>query len=132
VKIFRLFSVRKEPTRKRGRLVLPPAEYQILIISVFRRDNYKCRCCKLRRPLHAHHVKYRSQGGDDAEYNLLSLCEACHEAEHDRYLLIEGPTGWPEGKALDCNGPLTFKTLGGWTPGERTRKKKRTTENVET
>jgi predicted restriction endonuclease len=38
--------------------------------------------CERRRGEHAHHVQFRSQGGDDAAYNLLWLCRICHDAAH--------------------------------------------------
>jgi 5-methylcytosine-specific restriction endonuclease McrA len=29
-----------------------------------------------------HHKKLRSQGGDDSELNLMTLCNSCHSNEH--------------------------------------------------
>ena len=50
--------------------------------AVFSRDNYTCQCCgrsiKDHAILHAHHVKYRSQGGTDRIGNVVTVCEKCH------------------------------------------------------
>jgi len=32
--------------------------------------------------LEVHHQEFRSQGGDDSEENLVTLCEACHSMLH--------------------------------------------------
>lgn len=48
-----------------------------------------CEVCERRAGAHAHHITFRSQGGDDASYNLLWCCPACHDDIHagrvDRY-----------------------------------------------
>lgn len=31
---------------------------------------------------HAHHIRLRSQGGEDAEHNLLAVCHPCHAHIH--------------------------------------------------
>ena len=50
--------------------------------AVFSRDNYTCQCCgrsiKDHAILHAHHAKYRSQGGTDRIGNVITVCEKCH------------------------------------------------------
>lgn len=50
--------------------------------AVFSRDNYTCQCCgrsiKDHAILHAHHAKYRSQGGTDRIGNVVTVCEKCH------------------------------------------------------
>lgn len=40
------------------------------------------RCDRMGRPLHLHHSKFRSQGGDDREENLELICTDCHDKEH--------------------------------------------------
>jgi hypothetical protein len=129
VKLFDIFFAKKDQSRKRGRLVLPPKEYQELLQRVRIRDKYKCRCCKLRRELHGHHVVYRSQGGDDIESNLLSLCDPCHEAVHQRFLTI---LPREDDAPLDANGPLRMVAQGGWTPGAALPGRKRKKVHNET
>ena len=47
-----------------------------------------CEVCELRPGIDAHHRKFRSRGGDDAEENLLWLCRHCHDDIHSgRYIL---------------------------------------------
>ena len=90
---------------KRSRLVLPKKEYKALLLSVFDRDNWRCRMpsCGRRSNLHAHHIIFRSHGGDDAEWNLITLCSTCHDAVHDRWLLLEG----------DATTGVTFTPING-------------------
>lgn len=47
----------------------------------------RCEFCRKKRAVHSHHVKRRSQGGDDSPENLRRLCVDCHE-------LIHRNTGW--------------------------------------
>ena len=34
------------------------------------------------RNLEVHHKEFRSQGGDDSEQNLITLCAGCHSLAH--------------------------------------------------
>ena len=56
-----------------GRL---PAEHR-----VFERDGWRCTVpgCTSQRSLHAHHVVFRSAGGDDEDANLTTLCAFHHQ-----------------------------------------------------
>ena len=46
------------------------------------RDGWRCQCCGTRSNLEVHHKEFRSQGGDDSEENLITLCFACHSLLH--------------------------------------------------
>jgi hypothetical protein len=48
--------------------------------KVLERDGYKCQVpgCSNRRNIHAHHLKFRSRGGNDAIQNMLCLCASHH------------------------------------------------------
>lgn len=72
------------------RIVLPIDEYKFLCQWVMARDRWKCRMpgCKARQGLSAHHIVFRSQQGDDASYNMLTLCIEHHDAVHRYELLI--------------------------------------------
>lgn len=102
---------------KRSRVRLPHKEYKQLCLEVMERDGWKCKCpgCNSRNSLHCHHIVYRSDLGDDAAYNLLTLCDPCHKALHDRYWFI---------KPLVPNTPynasdgLLFEFIGSWRPGK--------------
>ena len=61
-----------------------------LSTKVFIRDGWRCRnpACLSRNNLHPHHVKFKSQGGEDSLENLLTLCFQCHERVHKKELDI--------------------------------------------
>lgn len=42
-----------------------------------------CEFCSHRPAVHAHHIKRRSQGGDNSQWNLAHLCAHCHGWVHD-------------------------------------------------
>ena len=50
--------------------------------AVFTRDHYRCRICGKGIGdgviLHAHHIRYRSDGGTDRINNMLTVCSKCH------------------------------------------------------
>lgn len=104
---------------KRSRLVLPHKEYKKLCLSVHERDGWKCRVCKTRQNLHCHHIKFRSHQGDDASYNLITLCNSCHDALHDRFIVV---LPMKEGAPIDADKGVKFMFIDGWEPG---KKKKR-------
>jgi predicted restriction endonuclease len=64
--------------------------------------------CGVRDNLQAHHIKFRSNGGDDADYNLITLCATHHDMIHRRELVLiqEGTT-----KDIDANKRITFEKL---------------------
>ena len=55
---------------------------ETLRAAVFTKDNFTCQCCgrsiKDGAILHAHHIKFRSQGGTNKMGNLITVCEKCH------------------------------------------------------
>jgi 5-methylcytosine-specific restriction endonuclease McrA len=70
---------------KRPRLRLDSESYERLREQVLRRDGWRCQCCGSRLNLEMHHKEFRSQGGDDSEGNLITLCAACHSLIHCSY-----------------------------------------------
>jgi 5-methylcytosine-specific restriction endonuclease McrA len=62
---------------------LPEDEYSVLRQQVLERDGWKCRHCHFRQNLHVHHIVFRSQGGPDILWNLLTLCDQCHTDLHE-------------------------------------------------
>jgi 5-methylcytosine-specific restriction endonuclease McrA len=67
---------------KRPRVKLAADAYEQLRLEVLQRDNWRCQNCGRRENLEVHHKKMRSQGGDDSELNLITLCSTCHERVH--------------------------------------------------
>jgi hypothetical protein len=64
------------------RLKLNQQSYQILHEKVLRRDGWRCQSCGSPRRLQVHHMQSRSRLGDDAEDNLITLCDLCHRRTH--------------------------------------------------
>lgn len=48
------------------------------------RDGWKCRNprCGMRNNLHVHHVIFRSEMGVDESWNLITICNECHDKIH--------------------------------------------------
>jgi len=67
---------------KQPRLQLDPGSYERLRGQVLRRDGWRCQSCGTKSNLEVHHKEFRSQGGDDSEPNLITLCFACHSLVH--------------------------------------------------
>jgi hypothetical protein len=80
---------------------------------VFVRDGFRCTVpgCTSQRNLHAHHVLFRSAGGDDELANLTTLCAAHHErAVHGGVIRISGRA--PDGLVFEM-------PLGRFRSGDR-------------
>src|SRR5207245_1683095 len=75
----------KRTLPKQPRLRLDPESYDGLREQVLRRDGWKCQNCGSMVNLEVHHQEFRSQGGDDSEENMITLCAACHSLIHRSY-----------------------------------------------
>jgi 5-methylcytosine-specific restriction endonuclease McrA len=64
------------------RIKLGIRTYNRLMKLVLERDDWQCQKCGSLENLPIHHQIKRSQLGDDALGNLLTLCARCHMAEH--------------------------------------------------
>jgi 5-methylcytosine-specific restriction endonuclease McrA len=69
---------------KRDRVRLDPYLYEQLCNQVLRRDGWRCQSCGAMSNLEVHHKEFRSHSGDDSEWNLITLCTACHAGVHRR------------------------------------------------
>ena len=67
---------------KSSRLRLAPKLYENLRQQVLRRDGWRGQSCGALSHLEVHHRELRSQSGEDAEQNLITLCAACHAVVH--------------------------------------------------
>ena len=56
--------------------------YRRIMKRVLERDGWRCRKCGSLENLQIHHQIKRSQLGDDALRNLVTLCTYCHMEEH--------------------------------------------------
>jgi hypothetical protein len=95
--------------KRRSRVKLPPREYRELTHLVHKRDKWMCRVpgCKARSGLHAHHIVFRSQQGDDASYNLITICNHHHDGIHVRCDLVILPL--VEGERIDADRGVRWK-----------------------
>ncbi len=67
---------------RRPRLKLDRESYRRLRQHVLERDGWRCQRCGCLSELEVHHLSSRSQLGDDAEHNLITLCRSCHQFMH--------------------------------------------------
>ncbi|UCF66204.1 MAG: HNH endonuclease, partial [Acidobacteriota bacterium] len=61
--------------------------------GIYERDGWCCQApgCSSRQHLEAHHIRYRSHGGDDDDANRLTLCRFHHQrGEHGGLLSVTG------------------------------------------
>lgn len=89
--------------------------------SVYVRDGWLCQMpgCRSLGPLHAHHVWWRSAGGPDAAWNLLTLCEPCHRLVHAKKVVI-----------VLGKGPQDHVFLFGLLPGGKCREAYRNGQEI--
>ena len=64
----------KKPIRR-----LKGKAYEQLQLDVLKRDNNICQQCDRWNEAPPHHVKKRSQGGQDVIDNMVCLCVVCHD-----------------------------------------------------
>jgi len=79
-------------------------------VQCFIRDNWRCRHCNFSNALHAHHIIFRSHGGEDKLSNLISLCNSCHAGIHQGKLKLEVL------EILENNVVVKFTRQGNWKP----------------
>jgi 5-methylcytosine-specific restriction endonuclease McrA len=71
-----------EMLKKVKRIKLGNQLYRRLMKRVLERGGWRCQKCGSLENLQVHHRIRRSQQGDDALANLVTLCAYCHTAEH--------------------------------------------------
>jgi 5-methylcytosine-specific restriction endonuclease McrA len=75
--------------RKVKRIKLGHQVYRRLMKLVLERDGWRCQKCGSLENLQVHHKIKRSQQGDDALENLVTLCAYCHTADHGQLFYSE-------------------------------------------
>lgn len=73
---------RRERARKRAEGKGPAYLPITLRRQVRQRDGNRCRWCGTELNLQVHHINYRSQGGPDEDWNLITLCDEHHRLAH--------------------------------------------------
>jgi hypothetical protein len=78
----------REPVASRSSQIIPPATRR----RVMARDDGRCVVpgCRCATYVDLHHLRYRSDGGDHDDDNLVVLCGAHHRAVHRGKLWIDG------------------------------------------
>ncbi len=65
-----------------------PRFWKIVRTTVLERDGWTCQGCRLvsfnGKSLHVHHRIHRKNGGTEELENLITLCDSCHKAEHNK------------------------------------------------
>jgi len=88
--------------------------------QVYGRDEWTCQNCGRRggpygdQELHCHHIVPKGRGGSHRVSNLVTLCEDCHKAVHNRY---KTPARPPGSKTPGRAGPSNFDSGGECTSG---------------
>lgn len=95
-------------------LRLPPGDYDELKLVVRHRDNHRCRSCGFRNTLTVHHIVFRSHSGPDETWNLITLCNACHNGIHKD--VKDGVFGLVIEQPADANGFVKFTRNWNWVP----------------
>jgi 5-methylcytosine-specific restriction endonuclease McrA len=67
---------------KERRLRLDPESYEQLCQTVLQKGWLEMPSMRHNVELEVHHKQHRSQSGDDSEWNLITLCAACHKNVH--------------------------------------------------
>jgi hypothetical protein len=93
-------------------LRLPAVEYKQLCLRVLRRDDWRCRnpLCLMRNNLHVHHIIFRSEMGEDASWNLVTICSDCHDLIHAYKMFIGVALPNFVGYGGGADGKLIFTT----------------------
>jgi len=87
------------------------------------RDSHCCRVCHKRvggigmlYAAHHHHLVYRSRGGEDETSNIVTLCVACHHAQHNGEIRLSGNADSRNQVGVLNGVKLERGTDAGWKP----------------
>ena len=89
-------------------LRLSPEEYKAVCRAVLDRDGWRCRNCGMRNNLHIHHIVFRSELGPDETWNLVCICQACHDLVHNYKMFITCAEGNFVGEGGGADGEIDF------------------------
>lgn len=94
-------ATRVEEKRERRRS--DRAAWAAVCKMVDQRDRGRCRSCARRCDPNAigmleraerHHITYRSAGGEDDAFNVVTLCAQCHSDQHAARIDVRGNAQW--------------------------------------
>lgn len=76
-------AINPPPPPPRGEATRVSREsYDIIRVSILERDYYRCHECGYPEHLEVHHIKPKSEGGNNDPSNLITLCRKCHAKHH--------------------------------------------------
>ena len=81
----------EEELKQLKKEIKPPIiSYRTLLPRIRARDGNKCRLCfnDDLDLLQVHHLTPRSLGGTDEDFNLITVCEACHHFLHANPIMV--------------------------------------------
>lgn len=90
---------------------LKDPRWQKLRLRVFERDKWTCRDCGANdRPLHAHHAYYEKgkDPWDYPDYDILCLCEQCHDEKHSLMSGIQSTTSLLKNSTINKIGLMSY------------------------
>jgi len=83
----------------------------------FTRDGWRCQVpgCRSRAQLHAHHVIWRSRGGPDEGFNIVTTCRHHHEMIHSGCIRVRGraPDGLEWAMGVNADGDVRERWRNG-------------------
>ena len=91
-----------------------PENWEEIKETTKKRDGYRCVKCGSQINLHVHHKKSLNNGGKNSLKNLVTLCEQCHNSEHNHYFHIQKKYEWGACQTENCPN---FKKVANYTKG---------------
>jgi len=91
-----------------------PENWEELKEATKKRDRYSCVKCGSQIHLHVHHKISLNNGGKNILNNLVTLCEKCHNFEHNHHFYIPKKYEWGACQTGNC---LNFKKVANYTKG---------------
>ena len=81
--IFSIESLKENLTPKQfHEAYLKTGKWAVLRIKALTRDDYTCQGCLEKKAVQVHHITYENIGNEFC-FELISLCDDCHEKIHD-------------------------------------------------
>lgn len=69
---------------------LKDPRWQRVRLRIFERDNFTCQMCdSTENSLCVHHIKYSGEPWEAPDEYLITLCEFCHEVEHNNREVVD-------------------------------------------
>lgn len=77
------WDAEKDARRREYAVFMASARWAQLRKAALIRDNHVCQGCLVRRATQVHHRDYSRFGGGEMLFDLISVCDQCHDAIHN-------------------------------------------------